>query len=168
MPNAGFCCERTARCFALRGSSVRSSTASVVRPATPNVASEKPVAQRNGDDPHPSRLYARRSPVPECAGPTRRHWRVASTSPDARRRRRCFAGCATICLACTRSTTSASRASRAPSIPSSPKALIRSSPSACWSTASPASAAMPARTSICSRSPASTATSARVATPSAL
>ena len=71
----------------------RSSTASIVRPARPGVASEWPIAQRHGDGPHPSRAYARRSPVPERACPTRRRRRAASTSPDARGRRRSFDWC---------------------------------------------------------------------------
>jgi len=81
-PNAGFCCERTARCFTLRGWSVRSATASIARPAKPDVASEWPVAQRNGDGRQPSRTYARRSLVPERACPMRRRRQVPVRLPD--------------------------------------------------------------------------------------
>jgi hypothetical protein len=54
-PNASFCCERTARWFTLRGWSVRSATASIVRPRHTDVASQQPVAHRSGDSPRPSR-----------------------------------------------------------------------------------------------------------------
>ncbi|CAN5406328.1 hypothetical protein BH09GEM1_BH09GEM1_45210 [soil metagenome] len=73
-------------------------------------ASKQPVAQRNGDEPPPSRAYARRSPVPERTCPTRRRRRAASTNPDAPRRRRSFSWCRTSCTACRPSMTSASRA----------------------------------------------------------
>lgn len=82
-------------------------------PRHANVASKQPVAPRSGDGPQPSRRYARRSPVPERACPTRRRRRVASTHPGAPRRRRSFGWYRTICTACRRSTTSASRASTA-------------------------------------------------------
>jgi hypothetical protein len=47
-------------------------------------ASKRPVAQHRGDGPHHNRTYARRSSVPERAGPIRPRRRVASTSSGAR------------------------------------------------------------------------------------
>ena len=55
-----------------------------------DLAPSQPVARRNGDGPHPSRAYARRSPVPERTCPTRRRRRVASTNPSAPKRRHSF------------------------------------------------------------------------------
>ena len=129
-------------------------------------ASKQPVAQRNGDRRRVQWAYARRSPVPERACPTRPRRRVASTNPDARRRHRSIGWCRTTCIACRRSTTSDSPASTARGVRWSATWPTGSLPVVCWNTASPASGATPARTSVCSRSRVRAGTSAPVATPS--
>ena len=90
--------------------------------------------------------------------------RATSTNDDARRPRRWFDWCRTICTACRRSTTSASRASMTRGARSWRRSPTRSSRAVCSTTASRASAATPVPTSLCSRSPARVATSARAAT----
>ena len=132
-----------------------------------DVASKRPVAQRNDDGVRASRAYARRSPVPERACPTRPRRRVASTSPDARTRRRSFGWCRTTCSACRRSMTTVSRASTARGGRWSRRSRTSSSRVGYSSTASPASAATTVRTSTNSRSPARAATSVRAVAPSA-
>ena len=82
-----------------------------------DVASKQPVAQQNGDRWRGRSVYARRSSVPERACPTRRRRRAASTSHDARKRRRSFGWCQTTCIACRRCTTNASRVSTARGAP---------------------------------------------------
>jgi len=69
--------------------------------------------------------------------------------------------------ACRRSTMSALRARTASGAPSWRRAPTRCLPAACWSTASPASAAAPVPTSICSHFRANAGIAAQAATPSA-
>ncbi len=66
--------------------------------------------------------------------------------------RRAFGWCRITCTACKPFTTSASPLSTARGTRSSRRWPTSSSPAACWSTASPASAATPAGPNICSRS----------------
>ena len=86
------------------------------------------------------RAYARRSRPSERRWPTRRRRHAAPTSPDARRPRRSFGWCRTICTACRRSTTTASRASTARGVPSLRRSPTSSSRAESSTTASRASA----------------------------
>lgn len=111
--NASFCCERTARGFTLREWSVRSATASIVRPHPADCASIEPAVQWNRDGQPSRRAYAWRSPVLDRACPTRLPRRAASTNPEGSRRRRSFGWCPIICAAGRRPKTTASPASMA-------------------------------------------------------
>ena len=136
-------------------------------PATGGRCVGDPLAQSDGNEQRPGRAYARRSRSSERVSRMRHRRHAASTSPDARRPRRAFGWCRTICTACRPSTMIASPASTVRGERWWRRSPTSSSRAVSSTTASRASAATPARTTICSRSSASAATSARVATPNA-
>ena len=128
------------------GRSARQQQASLSRRLA-DVASKRPVAQRKGDGPRPNRAYARRSSDSKRRCSTRRPAARGVHQPRRPHASPLFRLVSDHLHRLQRSATTASSANTARGAPSSRRSPTSFWRVACWSTASPASAVMPARTS---------------------